>query len=548
MTTRPDSRNVRAGDPAQDSPQKIAKPAARSNGNSHSSLHPAGNKITSEFLSDRSSQRRAAPMQIRQTAGRPLRVMKFGGTSIGDASCVSKVIDIIESASLYSDPVVVVSAMAGVTDRLIDAALQSEAGNHSAAAAILAELQKKHDLEAEKLLTSSSGLDYLRQKTDAILKEGNELCRRASLAPTLTLQTRDAITSYGERLSAALLATALRERGTLSEAIEATEVLVTNSCFGNAEPLMNITRERCEARIRPALEKGIIPVITGFIGATADGELTTLGRGGSDFSATILGAALHADEVTIWTDVNGVLTSDPRLVPGACTVPEISYHEAEELARFGAKVLHPKTLRPLMHTNIPLWIRNTFAPEKPGTKVTAEGSSNDVGVKALAVFNDAALIKLGGRAIAAFPNVFSRTFKAIAAVQADLLLVLHSSSQNDVRFVVPSARAADMIEILRCEFSRNLSDEMSEHIALDATVGVMSVVGQNMRHVAAIVESTFTALKSENVNIIAIAQGFSDCNVSFIVEQKDLQTALISTHRELRLGATDSEELTTESL
>ena len=210
---------------------------------------------------------------------------------------------------------------------------------------------------------------------DDLLQEGDRLCRGAVLLRELTLHSRDAIASLGERLCAPIVAGALAQSGIASEAIEATEVLVTDSCHGAADPFMDLTRERCESRLRPLLERRIVPVVTGFIGATPEGILTTLGRGGSDYSATILGAALDVDDVVIWTDVDGLQTVDPRLVPGGSTIPEISYREAAELAYFGAKVLHPKTLRALAQSGIPLWIRNTFAPRASWNKDHARGSS-----------------------------------------------------------------------------------------------------------------------------------------------------------------------------
>src|SRR5215471_6261073 len=380
MTTRPNAHDSRALSPRHVPAETIAKRAARSNGNSRASIHTPDSTIkASEFLSDGFSLCRTAlpHPQIRKDGNRPLRVMKFGGTSVGDASCIGRVIEIIRRASVESDVVVVVSAMAGVTNKLISAASRSEAGDYPRAVGILEELQTQHEIASRALISSPCGLDRMQRKTQAVLQQGEDLCRRTSLSRQLTPQIRDAVSSLGERLSAPLVAEALTEQGIPSEAIEATEILVTDSCFGGAEPLMDLTRDRCESRIQPLLEKGVIPVITGFLGVTVDGELTTLGRGGSDYSATILGAALPAEEVIIWTDVDGVLTSDPRLVPGACTIPAISYREAAELAHFGAKVLHPKTLRPLLHTDIPLWIRNTFSPEKSGTKVTPEGPSSD---------------------------------------------------------------------------------------------------------------------------------------------------------------------------
>jgi aspartokinase/homoserine dehydrogenase 1 len=492
-----------------------------------------------EHFTDLFPPGRAVNSQARKHMNRQLRVMKFGGTSVGDASCIARVVKIISSASRHSDLVVVVSAMSGVTNKLIEAAAQCEAGYQLEADKIFDGLERQHELAAKALIHSPLESGRVLQNMRAILQEGRDLCQATCLSRELSLRAKDAISSLGERLSAPLVAAALSCHGVPSEAIEATEVVVTNSCFGGAEPHMDRTRERCQERLRPILRRSVIPVVTGFIGATVDGNLTTLGRGGSDYSATILAAALYANEVIIWTDVDGVLTSDPRLVPGACTIPEISYHEAAELAHFGAKVLHPKTLRPLLQSDIPVWIRNTFAPEKLGTKVTAEGSSNNGGVKALTAISDAVLINVGGPAMAEVPNVLARTFRATAAAQAEVLLVLQASSQNHVRLVVPSALANHTVDTLRREFAQNLTDETATHISLDSTIGIVTIVGQHMRQVSAVIGRTFCALDREKVRIIAVAQGSSECNVSFLVERKDVTAALICAHREFGLGVLD---------
>ncbi len=204
---------------------------------------------------------------------------------------------------------------------------------------------------------------------------------------------------------------------------------------------MELTREKAQARLRALLAQGIVPVVTGFIGATAEGRLTTLGRGGSDYSATILGAALDAGEIVIWTDVDGVLTADPRLVPEARTIPVISYREAAELAYFGAKVLHPKTLNPVMQAGITVWIRNSFAPERPGTKITPEGRSIGGGVKALTAIRDVTLIAVGGPGIVGLPDVVGRTFSTTADLRANVLLISQSSSQNDICFIISAGDA-----------------------------------------------------------------------------------------------------------
>ena len=319
--------------------------------------------------------------------------------------------------------------------------------------------------------------------------------------------------------------------------LEATELIVTDSCHGGADPLMDRTRKRAEARLRPLLDQGVVPVVTGFIGATEGGTLTTLGRGGSDYSATILGAVLDADEIIIWTDVDGVLTADPRLVPDARTIPEISYREASELAYFGAKVLHPKTLHAVAEAGIPVWIRNSFAPERIGTKITPKGRSNGGGVKALTAIRDVALITVGGPGIVGVPDVVGRTFATTAELRANVLLISQSSSQNDICFIVAASDAKRTVDALRKEFAQDVAHEKVEHITVDSSIAIVAVVGENMRGAPGLAGRTFNALGRDNVNIIAIAQGSSESNISFVVSETDMKAALAATHREFALGA-----------
>jgi aspartokinase/homoserine dehydrogenase 1 len=310
---------------------------------------------------------------LSKTGKTTLRIMKFGGTSVGDASSIKKVVDIIRDSSRESDLVVVVSAMGGVTNKLIEAAVQSALGDRPSIATIFHELRKRHAAVVNTLIYSASERSRIEREMDRLFQQGEQLCQGAMRTREMTPPTRDSISSLGERLSAPIVAAVLEEHGVASQAIEATALIQTDSCHGAADPHMAATRKLCELRLRPLVQKGIVPVVTGFIGATAEGVLTTLGRGGSDCSATILGAALDADEVIIWTDVDGLMTADPRLDPDASTIAEISYREAEEMAHLGAKVLHPKTLRAVTQSGIPLWIRNTFAPELAGTKITPAG-------------------------------------------------------------------------------------------------------------------------------------------------------------------------------
>jgi aspartate kinase len=345
----------------------------------------------------------------------------------------------------------------------------------------------------------------------------------------------DEIVSTGERLSARLLAGALCELGLRGVAVEATELIVTDNASGRAEPLMAQTRERATARLLPLLEDDSVPVVTGFIGATAGGMLTTLGRGGSDYSATILGAALDATEVIIWTDVDGVLTADPRLVPEARTLREISYNEAAELAYFGAKVLHPKTLRPVSEAGIPVWIRNSFAPERHGTKVTATGHPTARGVKAITAMSGVSLITVGGRGIVGMPGVAGRTFTAVASADANILLISQSSSGNDICFIINTEDEARTVEKLREAFAFALTQHEVEHITVNPDIAIVAVVGERMRGMLGIAGRTFSALGRRGVNIIAIAQGSSEYNVSFVVEANMVREAVQTLHNEFGL-------------
>jgi aspartate kinase len=465
-----------------------------------------------------------------------LQVMKFGGTSVGNSECIARTARIIAKGAQEGRCVAVVSAMSGVTNKLIDAAKLAQTGNVHGATAIIDALRIQHERTLQELVRNDTELERVRQKLEAVLLEGRRFCEGTALLRELSPRTMDTISSLGERLSAPLVSATIKELGLLSETVEATELIVTDEFHGGAEPLMDRTRGKSHARILPLLERGIVPIVTGFLGATATGELTTLGRGGSDYSATILGAALDADEVIIWTDVDGVLSADPRLVSEAQVIPEISYREAAELAYFGAKVLHPKTLRPVVEAAIPVWIRNSFAPEKPGTKITPEGHASSGGVKALTAIQEVTLISVGGPGIVGLPDVVGRTFSTTAEVRANVLLISQSSSQNDICFVVSSADAQRTVEGLRKEFAQDLAHQKVEHITVDPHIAIVAVVGQNMRGTPGIAGKTFNALGKESVNMIAIAQGSSESNISFVIEEKSVVPALQVLHRVFGLG------------
>src|SRR5271163_4060344 len=431
-----------------------------------------------------------------------LRVMKFGGTSVGDASCIARVTQIVKAAAAEGPIIAVVSAMSGVTNRLIDAANLSALAEGKQVDVIFASLRLQHETALASLIHDEGRRKRVAMCLAKIFDEGERLCKGTALLHELTPRSLDAISSLGERLSAPMVAGALSELGTPSESVEATELIVTDSSHGGADPRMDRTRERSEARLQPLLLEGVVPVVTGFIGATQD----------------------------------GVMTADPRLVPDARTILEISYREATELAYFGAKVLHPKTLHAVSQAGIPVWIRNSFTPERTGTKITPKGRTNGGGVKALTAIRDVALITVGGPGIVGLTDVVGRTFSTTAEVRASILLISQSSSQNDICFIVAAADAKRTVEALRKEFAQDVAHEKVEHITMDTTIAIVAVVGENMRGTPGVAGRTFNAVGRENVNIIAIAQGSSETNISFVVFEKEMKAALAATHREFGLA------------
>jgi len=461
--------------------------------------------------------------------------MKFGGTSVGDASCIRRVAEIIHNSIRDFEVVVVASAMSGVTNKLIDAAVQAELGKPEQAAEILEAIRDQHEHAIDVLIYAKGEQDRIRWKIHSLLSECAVWCEETARKHELTPRTRDLISSLGERLSVPLVAAALDRYGLIGEPIESTELVVTDSCHGGADPKMELTTERCEYRLRPLLRKGVIPVVTGFIGATEGGVLTTLGRGGSDYSATIVGKALKADEVVIWTDVDGVLTADPRLVPGATTIPEISYREASELAYFGAKVLHPKTLRPVMEDGIPVWVRNTFVPGKRGTKITPVGNANRGGVKALTAIGEAALITIDAIAIFEAKDGIARILTAMKLIRTDVLMITKSSSRRAILLVVPAQTTKATLEALRQEFAHEFSGA-AERMTADGNISLLTVVGENLRAVKDTVANALEQLNRDDVNVLASGQGASACNVSFVVPKQDQQKALAITHGEFGSG------------
>ena len=465
---------------------------------------------------------------------KPLITMKFGGTSVGSAERMKNVAQIVADHAQRAEVVVVVSAMGGVTDMLIRAANEASQGDRENWKNVRRELARRHREVADQLLQAAEQATVLPALADAVTDFEN-LCSGFSLVREVTPRAMDTLSSLGEVMSANLIAAILRALGTPAEAVDATELIVTDDHFGSATPLFEETNAKTRQRLAGLRKRGIIPVITGFRGATQAGACTTLGRGGSDYSGTIIGAALDSDEVWIWTDVDGVMTTDPRLVPEARILPEISYREAIELSFFGAKVLHPKTIQPVMRKAIPVWIKNSFNPSCPGTCIVPDATGSQKGVKAITSVSKAAVITITGKDPLGFPQLAVRAFSSLSLEDAHTLMVTQSSADNVLCFAVHDAEVRRVRAQLEKTFELELLHDDRVSIEIMPHVAIVVAVGENMKGIPGISGRAFGSLGQHGINIIAIAQGSSELSISFAVKASDVKEAVKAIHEEFKL-------------
>jgi aspartokinase/homoserine dehydrogenase 1 len=466
-----------------------------------------------------------------------MRVLKFGGTSVGNADAFGQVAKIVASARQQDGQVVVVtSAMSGVTDILINAAKAAAAGDRRPYREARDELMAKHQMVAGQLIGDGVERAALGRLFEARLAAFERLCRSVEVLGELTARGLDVISGVGERLAAPLLAAVLRAHGVAAEWVDASELIVTTNLFGSADPIMEPTTLHVRGRLGPLLSGGIVPVITGFVGATAEGISTTLGRGGSDYSAAILGAALDADEVQIWTDVDGIMTADPRIVPDARTIPEMSYIEAAELAFYGAKVLHPKTILPAVERGIALRVLNTFAPDHPGTLVVKEPKASKDVAKAISVIKGLCMVTVEGRGMLGVPGIAARTFTAVARAGANVLMISQSSSEQSISFVIRESERDAVVVQLQAEMAQELASRHIDQVRpLDGIV-IVAIVGAAMKGTPGIAARIFGALGDAEINVIAIAQGSSECNISLVIAHGDADEAVRKIHAAFQLN------------
>jgi aspartokinase/homoserine dehydrogenase 1 len=463
-------------------------------------------------------------------------VHKFGGTSLGEARRFSNVADIVAEHHLRTKSlgrpgtVIVVSAMSQVTNQLIQGSRAAAQSQENAWRQVTAGLREKHLAVVDSLLDRSSERQEIMALIEDRLNNLERLYRSLSVLGELTARGGDAIACFGEQLSAAILAAVLRERGLASQALSASEIIITDDRFGAASPLPDQTRRRLGKRVRPLLEQDVIPVITGYIAATEKGIPTTLGRGGSDYSAAIIGAGLGADEVWIWSDVDGILTADPNIVRRARTLSELSYAEAAELAYYGADVLHPKTIRPVVAAGIPLRILNSFEPRHPGTLIVKTPSPGRRPLPAIISTSGLSLIILG-RDGCWTQSLASRALQRLSENGLEVLMFSQSLAEHRLNLVVREQDQAQCLKVLNGEFGGpgDLSLGLKEKVA---TISVVGVPGWNE---VGTISHAFAALGKGGARVISVTQAATENSISFCLPEEQMEDTVRFLHGELGL-------------
>ncbi len=454
-------------------------------------------------------------------------VHKFGGSSVADADCFRRVADIIE-ASPNAREAVVLSACRGVTDALLNAVTLAEQPDGDMTGAI-EQLWKRHEKLATELLSPSACEAYCMQLARDC-KDIAGVLQTVRLIRAATYSMRDVIAGYGEIWSTRLFAPFLRERGRIAGEVlwvDARAVIIVD--WGPLGPIVQWAQsERNLERVIPAGFRGRL-IVTGFIATTTGGIQTTLGRNGSDFSGSILGALLKAPEIIIWTDVDGVLSADPRLVPNAQTIDQLSYNEAMELAYFGAKVIHPQTMEPAVARDIPIWIRNTFAPQKVGTLICAKPVSA-LQVKGITTIDPVALVNLEGAGMIGVPGTAHRLFGALRDAGISVILISQGSSEHSICFAIPAAQAQRADDAVRRAFDAELRDGQIQHVDVARDLAILAVVGDGMAGAHGVAAKVFNSLGDAAISVRAIAQGASERNISLVVDGKFAAKALRAVH------------------
>ena len=468
-------------------------------------------------------------------ARRPPHIHKFGGASLANAAGVQHAVRIV-LAHRPAPQVVVVSAMSGVTDALLESAACAARGDAAHVRAAAKGLRAQHTEAARALVPRGARLDELVGLIDAAVAELEQLAGGLGILHEVTPRTIDYLVARGERLSARLFAAALATADCPVAYVDATEVVQTDETFGNASPDLGRTERSARRALEPLLARGVVPVVPGFLGATPDGHVATLGRGGSDLTATLLARVLGAREVSLWKDVPGLLTADPRIVPDARVVPQLHVREAAELAYYGAKVLHPRALIPVIKRNVAIRIRPFADPESLGTEISRRRTLEQYPVKALSAIPGQALLTVTGNGMLGVPGIAARTFAAVHHEGISVSLITQASSEHSICFSVPAESAERARHSLEETFRREIARQEIDGVEVRSGLATLVVVGLGMAGTPGIASRVFSALAEAEINVIATAQGSSELNLSLVVDAKDAPRAQRAVHAAFQLS------------
>ena len=453
-------------------------------------------------------------------------VLKFGGTSVGSAESLKHVYSIVQNRAGSQKQVAVVSALGGVTNNLVSCAGLAESGNASYED-ILKEIESRHIGLCNKLIPVSRRSQTITQ-VKLLLNDLEDICRGVFLIKELSPRSSDQILSFGERLSSIIISDYFHSSGLDTSLIDPRELIKTDSRFGNAVVDTAITYKKLQEALKEASDVTVCP---GFLASSAsDNHTTTLGRGGSDYTAALIAAALDADELEIWTDVNGMMTANPRLVPQATPIRELSYEEAMELSHFGAKVIYPPTIQPVLDKEIPILVKNTFEAEDPGTRITATGSDNGHMVKGISSIDDVALCTLSGSGMVAVPNFSRRLFSALSRENVNVIMITQASSEHTITVGISKMDAERAQASIEQEFEQEIRIRKVNPLMVESDLSIVALVGSRMRQQVGVSASLFETLSHNGVSVKAIAQGSTELNISVVVDKKHLTKSLNSLH------------------
>lgn len=458
-----------------------------------------------------------------------MQVLKFGGSSVANADNINKVVDLVRQAMAKDRTILVVSALGGITDMLIQAGQSAAAGKEDYKEKVQ-EIERRHLDTVKSLLPitrQSSALSLVKTRCNEI----EDICSGIFLLGELSARTQDKIVSYGELLSSLIIAARLTSMDIPHEWKDSRELIVTDSRFGHATVDFAQTNQQIFDYIKGAVATRLF-VLPGFIAADSKGITTTLGRGGSDYTAAILAAAVDAGVLEIWTDVSGMMTADPRLVSNVKLIPHISYQEAMELSHFGAKVIYPPTIQPVMRKNIPVWIKNTFSPADPGTVIEPEAAHNGGSIRGISSIAKIALLSLEGSGMIGIPGFSRRLFEALSSQQINVILITQGSSEHSICVGVDESNAAAAKQVVDNTFSPEINAGTVEPLIIEAGLSIIALVGEHMKSHPGVSGKMFGALGRNGVNVRAIAQGSSERNISAVIATDDVKKAINILHEE----------------